>query len=145
MTGQSPDVALSADAIDRAPGLVFELPARPTACAAARRMLLAGQRALPRSVRDDVLLLVTELVSNAVRHAEPGTDKAVRVELRQLAQVVSVGVFDQGSGFTAEAPRPKRDRSGGWGLFLVDRIADRWAIVPTGSGTCAWFEIRCRE
>ena len=55
---------------------VFELPARPTAGSAARRALLADGRALPGSVRDDVLLLLTELVSNAVRHADGGASRA---------------------------------------------------------------------
>src|ERR687898_198626 len=62
--------------------LVFELPAKPGAVPAARRALLACNGELPSSIRDDVLLLVTELVSNAVRHAEPGADRAVRVELQ---------------------------------------------------------------
>jgi anti-sigma regulatory factor (Ser/Thr protein kinase) len=144
MTEQRSDVASTAGATDPAQSLVFELPARPMAGSAVRRALLAG-KALPRSVRDDVLLLLTELVSNAVRHAEAGADRAVRVELRQRARTVEVAVFDEGNGFTAEAPRVKRDESGGWGLFLVDRIADRWAIMPTASGTCAWFEIRCQQ
>jgi serine/threonine-protein kinase RsbW len=145
MTGQVSEVASGAGATESAHGLVFELPTSPTACSAARRALIEEQGQLPSSVRDDVLLLVTELVSNAVRHAEPGTDQAVRVELRRRQQVVRVAVFDQGSGFTAGAPRPKRDRSGGWGLFLIDRIADRWAIAPTASGTCAWFEVQCEQ
>jgi len=145
MTGQISEAASSAGATASAQGLVFELPAKPTACFEARRALLAGEGALPSSVRGDVLLLVTELVGNAVRHAETGADRAVRVEVRRRERMVRVAVFDQGNGFTAEAPRPKPDRSDGWGLFLLDRIADRWAIGPTPSGTCAWFEIRCRQ
>lgn len=145
MTGRASDVTSSARVTDPEQSLQFELPARPTAGSAARRALLAGNGALPSSVRDDVLLLVTELVSDAVRHAEAGADRAVRVELRQQARMVRVAVFDEGTGFAAEAPGLKRDQSGGWGLILVDRIADRWAITPTASGTCAWFEIRCDQ
>ena len=130
---------------DRTRGLVLELPAKPTAVPAARRALLGCNGELPSSIRDDVLLLVTELVSNAVRHAEPGADRAVRVELRRRRRMVRVAVFDGGGGFTAEAPHATRDESGGWGLFLVDQIADRWAVTPTPSGTCAWFEIQCEQ
>ena len=106
----------------------------------ARRALLAGNGALPSCVRDDVLLLVTELVTNAVRHASAGPDGVVRVELRRGTDILRVAVSDEGTGFTAEAPLEPNE-AGGWGLALVDRIADRWGITPTGSGTCAWFEI----
>jgi two-component sensor histidine kinase len=125
--------------------LVFELPASATAGAAARRALIAGNGTLPSSVRDHVLLLVTELVSNAVRHAAAGADRPVGVELRRRARTVRVAVFDEDTGLPAGAPHLKPDRTGSWGLFLVDRIADRWAITPTASGTCTWFEIRCHQ
>jgi anti-sigma regulatory factor (Ser/Thr protein kinase) len=122
--------------------IAFELAATPEAGSAARRALLAGNGALPSSVRDDVLLLLTELVTNAVRHANAGPDRTVRVELRQCSRRVSVAVRDEGAGFAQQAISFRRDESGGWGLFLVDRIADRWAVVPTATGTCVWFEIR---
>jgi hypothetical protein len=115
MTAQASGVASSAGATDPEQSLVFELPGRPTAGAAARRALIAGKGALPSSVRDGVLPLVTALVSNAVRHADAGADRALRVELRQLARTVRVAVFDEGTGFRAEAPHLWPDRSGGWG------------------------------
>ena len=145
MTRRAPDVASTAGATVDAQRLVFELAASPTAVSVARSALLAGKSTLPTSVRDDVLLLLTELLTNAVRHAKAAADRAVRVEFRRQGEMVSVAVFDEGTGFAAEAPHPRRDQSDGWGLFLVDRIADRWAITPTASGTCAWFEIRCPE
>jgi two-component sensor histidine kinase len=124
----------------RAENLVFELRAGAMAAPIARRALLAGNGALPSCVRDDVLLLVTELVTNAVRHASAGPDGVVRVELRRGTDILRVAVSDEGTGFTAKAPLEPNE-AGGWGLALVDRIADRWGITPTRSGTCAWFEI----
>jgi serine/threonine-protein kinase RsbW len=120
--------------------LVFELAAGPMAGSGARRELLAGAGTLPSAVRDDVLLLVTELVTNAVRHSTAGSDGLVRVELRAGPDTLWVAVSDEGAGFTADAP-VEPNEAGGWGLALVDRIADRWAVAPIGSGTCAWFEI----
>jgi anti-sigma regulatory factor (Ser/Thr protein kinase) len=122
--------------------IAFDLAATPEAGSAARRALLAGNGALPSSVRDDVLLLLTELVTNAVRHAVAGADRLVRVELLQCSRRVRVAVRDEGTGFAREATRFGRDEPDGWGLFLVDRIADCWAVVPTATGTCVWFEIR---
>jgi hypothetical protein len=92
MTGPARDVASIAGARDPAQSLVFQLPARPAAVSAARRALLAANGGLPSAVRDDVLLLLTELVSNAVRHAEVGPGRAVRVELQQG------GADDRGCG-----------------------------------------------
>jgi two-component sensor histidine kinase len=141
MMGRRPDESSSSAArSDPTENLVFELAPEPTAGSAARRELLAGNGILPSSVRDDVLLLVTELVSNAVRHSSVGPDGLVRVELRRGTDMVRVAVSDEGTGFTATAPR-ERNEADGWGLALIDRIADRWAVTPTASGTCAWFEI----
>jgi anti-sigma regulatory factor (Ser/Thr protein kinase) len=145
MMGQASNIASSAAATDPAQSLSLELPATPTAAPAARRALLADRGTLPPSVRDDVLLLVTELVNNAVRHAKAGADRPLRVEVRHRAPTLRVAVFDEGTGFTSDGPRSEGDESGGWGLFLVDQIADRWGITPTGSGTCVWLEIRCPQ
>jgi serine/threonine-protein kinase RsbW len=141
MTGPAPEFGSSAAATDPAECLVFELAAEPMAGPEARRALLAGNGALPSSIRDDVLLLVTELVTNAVCHANAGPDAVVHVALRRGSDFVRVEVSDEGAGFRAEAPL-ERHQAGGWGLALVDRIADRWAVTPTASGTCAWFELR---
>jgi anti-sigma regulatory factor (Ser/Thr protein kinase) len=145
MMGQASDIASSSGATDPAQSLVFELAAGPTAGPAARRALLADRCTVPTSVRDDVLLLLTELVNNAVRHAKAGADRLVRVEVRHRAPTLRVAVFDEGTGFTSDDPRSEGGHSGGWGLFLVDQIADRWGITPTRSGTCVWLEIRCRH
>jgi anti-sigma regulatory factor (Ser/Thr protein kinase) len=85
---------------------------------------------------------MTELVTNAVRHADGGPDLMVRVELRQRPGAVRVAVCDEGPGFVAEVKALSLDDAGGWGLLLVDRIADRWAATSTATGTCVWFEIR---
>ena len=126
-------------------GFVFEVRGGPEAGVAARQAVLASNGALPASVRADVLLLVTELVTNAVRHASVGPEQPVRVGLRRLPRLVRVEVTDPGSGFARVHPRSNGDESGGWGLLLVDRIADRWGVWPTASGTCVWFEIRPEE
>jgi anti-sigma regulatory factor (Ser/Thr protein kinase) len=104
--------------------------------------VLARNGVLPASVRQDVLLLVTELVTNAVRHAEVGPEQSLRVELQFPPRRVRVQVFDPGTGFTRTRAPSRGDESGGWRLFLVDRIAYRWGIRRTASGTCVWFEIR---
>lgn len=103
--------------------------------------MLAGDGAPPAAVRDDVLLLVTELVTNAVRHADIGPDRSLRVELQRWPRRMRAAVIDPGSGPTPIRARMGRDGSGGWGLFLVDRIADCWGASRGPAGTRVWFEI----
>jgi anti-sigma regulatory factor (Ser/Thr protein kinase) len=103
--------------------------------------MVAGDGELPPDVREDVLLLVTELVTNAVRHAGVGPDESLQVELRRWSRRVRVGVADPGDGRARVAPQPDLTDTGGWGLVLVDRIAARWGVESGPSRTYVWFEI----
>jgi anti-sigma regulatory factor (Ser/Thr protein kinase) len=102
----------------------------------ARRAIAAKDPTLPPSVQDDVWLLVTELVTNAVRHGGAANDRP-----RRQADRIRVEVVDSGTDFEPPAPPTSGDASGGWGLFLVDRLAERWGICPARAGTCVWFEV----
>ena len=88
--------------------------------------------------RDDADLLVTELVTNAVRHGEGE-------RLRLLLETSPDGglyceVVDDGHGFAPQSRAPeRRPESGGWGLFLVDSLSRAWG-VHEGS-THVWFEM----
>ncbi|MEA2402800.1 MAG: hypothetical protein QOK00_3203 [Thermoleophilaceae bacterium] len=120
----------------------FQLHAPSDAAITARRAVVDGDGALPPAVREDVLLLVTELVTNAVRHAALGPARPVRVDVRRSERLVRVEVADHGPGFTpTPSPRRPRDEPGGWGLFLVERVSHRWGVDRKTSGTCVWFEI----
>ena len=122
-------------------GFAFQLNGGPEAGVAARRAVVAGDDDLPVAVQEDVLLLVTELVSNAVRHAGVGPDETVHVEVRRWSQRVRVEVVDPGTDFRRIPPRSSTDDPGGWGLVLVDRIAARWGVGRGSSRTCVWFEL----
>ena len=112
------------------------------AAAAAREALRDENGPLPAPIRDDVLLLVSEIVTNAVRHAGAGPDRPLHLQLLRGPRWVVVAVADQGPGFTWHPASPSgENESGGWGLFLVDQIADRWGVECTTSGSCVWFEI----
>jgi len=119
----------------------FLLNGGQEAAAQARRALVAGDGKLPAAARADVLLLLTELVTNAVRHGAVGPDQSLRVDVWQWPRRVRVEVVDPGTRFTQVRPGSRGDESGGWGLFLVDRIADSWGVARAVAGTCVWFEI----
>lgn len=84
---------------------------------------------------------MTELVNNAVRHSGVGADRSLRVDIRRWPERVRVTVVDPGTGVKPVRPPLRREELGGWGLFLVDRIADRWGVSHAASGACVWFEI----
>jgi anti-sigma regulatory factor (Ser/Thr protein kinase) len=111
------------------------------AAAAARRGLLEGNGTLPPAIQDDVLLLVSELVTNAVRHAGAGPEGRVQVQVLHGPRSVVVAVTDEGPGFTRNPSPSTGTESGGWGLLLVDQIADRWDVEYTTSGSRVWFKI----
>jgi two-component sensor histidine kinase len=121
--------------------LAFSLRGGIDACTAARREIIAADGAVPASLREDVLLLVSELVTNAVRHAGVGADQALGVELERSGRGVRVEVAHPGNGFHYKPEAPSLDATSGWGLVLVDRIANLWGITRSTIGTSVWFEL----
>ena len=88
-------------------------------------------------VRADVLLLVSELVTNSVKYGDAGP---LRLQIETRApRKVRVEVVDQGGGFVPRARDRPVGEPGGWGLHLVEELTDRWG-VHEGS-THVWFEI----
>ncbi len=90
---------------------------------------------LERRRQNDLLVLVTELVTNAVRHAAPSD---VVVHLAAAERIVRVEVLDDGPGFEPVEREPVDN--GGFGLVLLRSLADSWGI-DTADGTCVWFEL----
>ena len=101
---------------------------------------------LPEGARADLLLLLSELVSNAVIHGQVGAEGRIRVRLDHEPGQVRVEVSDPGSGFDWEHRRRERPRrEGGFGLALVERISERWGIERESGVTCVWFELTTRR
>ena len=115
--------------------LSVELPRTPKAPALARRAL-ADWDALDESVRPDVRLLVTELITNSVKY---GGEGPIRLDLRRDGGKVRAEITDQGAGFTPKARDGDLEKVGGWGLHLVERLTDRWGTYE--GSTHVWFEI----
>jgi anti-sigma regulatory factor (Ser/Thr protein kinase) len=100
---------------------------------------LAG--AVPRERAEDAMLLVSELVTNSVLHAELDDDGWIRLQVTVRDAVVRIDVWDSGDGFRAQAPQlPDADRATGRGLFLVQRLSDRCGLASDGPSR-VWFEI----
>ena len=88
----------------------------------------------------DVRLLVTELVSNSVRHAGAREDDQVSITLKLSSACVRVEVSDAGDGFVIPERPQKRNADGGRGLQILAAVAHRWGIGRS-KPVSVWFEI----
>lgn len=106
----------------------------------ARAWVNARAADLPRTVVEDMLLLVSELVTNAVRHGEP--EVSLRLALRP--DRVRIDVYD-GSDVMPVVPagQPSIDRPTGRGLLIVAATAADWGIERSGDrpGKTVWAEL----
>ena len=117
----------------------YRFRSRPEAVAAARHALAGLDAVLDAGAFYDASLCVSELVTNAVLHADIGEDAELRLDVRLDPDGgLRVEVRDTGRGFSP--PEPADGGDGGWGLFLVDRLSERWGVT-SGDGTCVWFEM----
>lgn len=121
--------------------LELELPAAAQSAGAAREALSPLGERLEAAQLETVRLLVTELITNSVKHGDPGEDP-VRVTVALTPDAVRVEVSDSGDGFEPP-PRPDEplESPSGWGLYLVDRLAARWG-VDTADRSSVWFELK---
>jgi anti-sigma regulatory factor (Ser/Thr protein kinase) len=120
--------------------LTLELPAAAESAAAAREALAPLAERMSEGELETVRLLVTELITNSVRHGRPG-ELPVKVRVELTSEMLRVEVKDNGSGFEPPTQRTKSVESqSGWGLYLVERLAQRWG-VDGGDGTMVWFEL----
>ena len=112
--------------------LEFELPVGPSAPSQARRAV-REITTLPDGTRADALLLVSELVTNAVIHAERSAADTVRLTLRPDADRLLVEVDDRGALTSRRrgisAGKVRTDTPGaGLGLKIVERLAEHWEV-----------------
>jgi signal transduction histidine kinase len=92
---------------------------------------------LDPALLEDARLLVTELVTNGVRH---GRGEHVRLILdTSEPDRLRCEVIDEGHGFLPIARAGHASEPGGWGLYLVEKLAETWG-VREGS-THVWFEL----
>ncbi len=116
--------------------------AEPHCIAAARRATEELDGLVGPQTRADVSLLVSELVTNAVLHGSQRPTDSISLSLEACDTGVRVMVSDSGQGFAADSPATtkRRDRPGGLGLVLVDKMAERWGVMGDGP-TRVWFEL----
>jgi anti-sigma regulatory factor (Ser/Thr protein kinase) len=117
----------------------FSVEGGPAVAADARAAIEPLRPRLGDELAGDLSLLVSELVTNSYRHSGAG-DQQIGVDVTVNREFVRGEVIDHGPGFPAEPVPRGRRRIGGWGLVILDRLADRWG-VRGGPPTRVWFEV----
>lgn len=117
------------------------LPNLPESARLARRLtqaVLEERWALPAERTEYTVLLVSELVGNAVRHTGAHT---IGIRMLRRSGWIRVEVRDPSRGLPCLLPVGELDTSGR-GLFLVDTLAERWGVDLLPRGKTTWFELR---
>jgi len=107
----------------------------------ARSWIESAASWLPSELESTLLLLTCELVNNAVRHGGAAEDQVIELELSAMdGGRVRVQVSDPGVGFEHTPRNQPLDEEGGWGLVLIESMAESWG-VEQDAGTRVWFEL----
>ncbi|MEU0136063.1 ATP-binding protein [Streptomyces sp. NPDC006296] len=120
------------------------LPSRPESAATARRItscVMLRQWQLPPQTAEYGVLLVSELVGNAVRHTGA---RIFGLRMLRRRGWVRIEVRDPSRGLPCLMPVRETDVSGR-GLFLVDKLSDRWGVDLLPRGKTTWFEMRTTD
>src|SRR3954453_6884236 len=120
--------------------LHLRLRGGPAAPRAPRRALDALE--LPVLAPEDAhraSLLVSEIVSNTVRHADGDAADAIGFDADLTPETLAVEIRDEGTGFRLDPRRPPPDEASRRGLVLIDRLADPWGTRD--EGRAVWFEL----
>lgn len=128
---------------------VRELASVPASVGEARGIVRCVGAGLPERMLDDAELLVSELMSNAVRHG----GGAIRLRVRRHEpgspgpSVLTVLVYDAGSVLPVATPtRVGPESASGRGLRMVDELSREWGVeVDRAGGKTVWFELASAE
>ena len=118
----------------------LSLPALPSSATTARSEVTRrlAQR-ITHGALEDVRLLITELITNALRHSGMTSDDQIGVRAELSQGTVRIEVHDPGRDGPVEIRKPGL-RDGGYGLFLVDRLTSQWGVERL-NGTTVWAEL----
>jgi len=122
---------------------VLQLPFTASSVGVARRHLVSDliEAGVCASAVTDAALVISELLSNALRHAGPLPGSAIRVAWELEDDSVRVSVSDGGGSTQPELGEPTPTTTGGRGLRIVARLSRRWGTLCDDEGTTVWAEV----
>lgn len=125
----------------RAEAQVHHLDPDPASVPQARRLACEVARAYLAGPQFKAFeLVVTEVVSNAVRHGgDP--NEPIRMAVTPKDGYMCVQVTDSGPGLVPKPGALEADDEGGFGLFIVEQLTRRWGVTREDNRTRVWFEL----
>ena len=115
------------------------LTAQPASVTKARRWLSGLATGLvDESRHGDLLLVMTEVVTNAVCHG--GHGGRLLLAATPKPEFLCVQVTDDGPGLVPRPGAMASDENGGFGLFIVEQLTRRWGVTRENDTTRVWFE-----
>ena len=137
-------VSLSTPRYPKGMVFAFAVPASAQAPARVRSELRERlHETLDPSTASDLELLLSEVVTNAVRYGGVGGEASIGVRIQIDSDMVSAQITDSGRGFVPdEPPKPRIERSpGGFRLYLLDLLSTRWGVERNETGFRVWFRL----
>jgi anti-sigma regulatory factor (Ser/Thr protein kinase) len=120
---------------------VHHLESEPASVPVARRLACEVASAyLEQQQLQAFELVVTEVVSNAVRHAGDANER-IKLAVTPKDGYVCVQVTDSGPGLVPKPGALEADDDGGFGLFIVEQLTRRWGMTREDKKTRVWFEL----
>lgn len=116
----------------------------PATVGAVRSVLRDDLAALPESVREDVALVASELLGNALRHGSSLADGRLAVAWGVSSLGVEIAVTDGGGDTFPLVGEAQPTEVGGRGLSIVASVAARWGVERHGRQTTVWAVIPVR-
>lgn len=93
-------------------------------------------------IADDAAVIVSELISNALRHARPLPSGDIRVAWTRQGDLIQLAVSDGGATTEPRRARATLSSLGGRGLGIVETLADGWGVLHEDGGTTVWATLR---
>jgi anti-sigma regulatory factor (Ser/Thr protein kinase) len=126
---------------------VVLLPHAPSSVAIARQCLRSELIAsgVLQSVIDDVNVIMSELLSNALRHARPLPSGQIKISWIRTGDAIEVAVSDGGAMTEPRRNHPTLSSLGGRGLGIVESLAECWGVRYEDGGTTVWAVLRSAQ
>jgi serine/threonine-protein kinase RsbW len=130
---------------------IADFPSMPSSVPAARHLVRDDlvQRGMPARLVEDCLLVVSELVGNAIRHARPRSSRAnldgaggIRLRWTTSPARVWIAVTDGGGHDRPHVATASLSDIRGRGLAIVDSIATEWGVTNTGTDVTVYAVLR---
>jgi anti-sigma regulatory factor (Ser/Thr protein kinase) len=124
-------------------GVAVTLAAGADAPRLARRAVARALEQWEQDRRDAALLVISELVTNAVRHGSCSSEDRVLLDVRRRGRTTRIEVTDPHArgGTIGEVTLGGEGQRSGWGLPIVAELTDRWGVERGQARTCVWCEL----